>query len=202
GGQPSSQAVRRHAALVHAVAVSPDGKTLATAGFDNLVKLWELAPDGSLKEAKTLKGHTGPVYAIAFHPEGEVLASASLDKTIRVWNPADGKTTHELKGHTDIVDTVGFRPDGKPLAFAGAAQKELKVLKGHDLPVTAVTFAGDANTLVSVSMDRTIRVWDVATGKETKKLGPTTDDPYAVVWSPDTKLIGVCGYSGLVSTWA
>ena len=50
-------------------------------------------------------------------------------------------------------------------------------------------------------MDRTIRVWDVAEGKETKKLGPTPDDPYAVAWSPKSKLLGVCGYSGLVSAW-
>ena len=50
-------------------------------------------------------------------------------------------------------------------------------------------------------MDRTIRVWDAAGGKETRKLGPTPDDPYAVAWSPATRRLGVCGYSGLVSVW-
>ena len=80
-------------------------------------------------------------------------------------------------------------------------QKELRTLKGHEQPVTGVTFAGDPAAVVTVSMDRTIRLWDAASGKETRKLGPTTDDPYAVAWSPATKRIGVCGYSGLVSAW-
>ncbi|HJZ57594.1 MAG TPA: hypothetical protein VKE74_21675, partial [Gemmataceae bacterium] len=82
-----------------------------------------------------------------------------------------------------------------------AAQKELKVLKGHDLPVTGLTFTDDSNTLISVSMDRGIRVWDVSAGKETKKLGTTTDDPYGVAWSAEAKALAVCGYSGLVSVW-
>ena len=60
--------MKAHTELVHAVAVSPDGKLLATGGFDNTIKIWEIAPDGSLKEKTVLKGHTGPVYAVAFHP--------------------------------------------------------------------------------------------------------------------------------------
>ena len=188
-GQPPI--ARQHAALVHAVALSPDGKTLATAGFDNLVKLWSVGSDGTLKELKSLPGHTGPVYAVAFHPKENVLASASLDKTVRLWDLDDGK----------LLVSAGGGDKDQIKVWDVAAQKELKVLKGHDQPVTGVVFAGDPKTLVSVSMDRTIRVWDVAEGKETKKLGPTPDDPYAVAWSPKSKLLGVCGYSGLVSAW-
>src|SRR5438874_13346694 len=77
-----------HTDLVHSVAVSPDGKQLATAGFDGVVKLWEIA---SGKNTQTLTGHTGPVYCVAYRPDGKALASSSLDKTIRRWNLADGK---------------------------------------------------------------------------------------------------------------
>jgi WD40 repeat protein len=255
-----AQPVKAHTALVHAVAVSADGKLVATAGFDNTVKIWEVAADGTLKEKKTLTGHTGPVYAVAFDPkDNNKLVSASLDKSSKVWTLADGKAVVELKGHTDIVDTVAYSPDGKAIATAGAdksvrlwnatdgkelknlgvhtgsvysvafspdgkflasaggdannkehvikvwdvtAQKELKTLKGHEQPVTSVTFGADSNTLISASMDRTIRVWDIAMGKDVKKLGPTTDDPYSVAWDPKNKVIGVCGYSGLVTVWS
>ena len=56
----------------------------STAGFDNSIKLWELAPDGSMKEKKELKGHTGPVYAVAFHPTSPVLVRDFLAATARV----------------------------------------------------------------------------------------------------------------------
>jgi WD40 repeat protein len=248
--------VKAHTALVHCIAVSPDGKLLATAGFDNLVKIWEINPDGSLKEKKTLTGHTGPVYAVAFHPtDTKLLASASQDKTARLWDLVEGKMKVEFKGHTDIVDTIAFSPDGKSLATAGADkavklwnqadgkelkalgthdgsvytvvfspdskllasagagkdnlvkiwsvkdQKELKQLKGHEQPVTGVVFS-DNEVVVSTSMDRTIRVWNAGDGTEKKKLGPTTDDPYAIAWSPKTKTAAVCGYSGQITIWA
>src|SRR5712692_754341 len=75
--------LKGHSGLVYGVAFSPDGKLLATAGFDSLVKLWEY-PSG--KELRTLTGHTKPVYSVAFSPDGLTLASSSDDQTIRLWN--------------------------------------------------------------------------------------------------------------------
>src|SRR6266851_8616715 len=86
-----------HTALIYHLAFSPDGRLLASAGFDNVVKLWEW-PSG--KEVRTLSGHTGPVYCVAFHPGGAILASGSLDKTIRLWNPADGNLIFKDKATT------------------------------------------------------------------------------------------------------
>ncbi len=282
---------KAHTALVHCVAVSPDGKTLATAGFDNTVKLWEIGADGALKPLKVLTGHTGPVYAVAFHPtDPKIVATASQDKTGRIWDitdikkaegkgAADGvaevaKPKFELKGHTDIVDTIAFSPDGKSLATGGAdksvklwnqtdgkelkalgvhdgsvysvafspdskllasagagkdnlvkiwdvkEQKQITQLKGHEHPVTAVVFA-DNELVVTASMDRTVRTWTTKGGtlepkdppkvdppkeykdpKELKRLGPTSDDPYSVAWSPATKTAAVCGYSGQITIWA
>jgi WD40 repeat protein len=125
--QPLAE-LKGHTALIYHVAFSPDGKLLATAGFDNGVKLWE---GSSGKEVRTLTGHTGPVYCVAFHPNGTILASGSLDKTIRLWNIADGKLIREIKGHTDIVDSIAFNKDGKLLA-SGSSDKTIRLWNPDD----------------------------------------------------------------------
>src|SRR4051812_49710753 len=92
--QPDSQVIdKAHEQLVYSLAVSPDGKTLASAGFDGVVKLWELP---SFKLLREIKGHTGGVYCVAFNKNGDLLASSSVDKTIRLSNPADGKLVREI----------------------------------------------------------------------------------------------------------
>src|SRR5262245_53981161 len=127
GEDPKPVEIKAHTALVHSVAVSPDGKTLATAGFDKVIKLWSLE-GGTPREVKTLSGHTEPVYCVVFSPDGKTLASSSLDKTIRTWSIPEGKPGHEMKGHTDIVDTLAFSPDGKFLASgSGMADKSVRL---------------------------------------------------------------------------
>jgi WD40 repeat protein len=193
---------KAHTALVHAVAVSPDGKTLATAGFDNVVKLWDIAADGSLKEKKSLTGHTGPVYAVAFHPtDAKIIATASQDKTARIWDASEGKMKIELKGHTDIVDAVAFSPDGKSLATAGADKsvrlwkqadgKELKNLGVHDGSVYSVVFSPDSKTLASAGAgkDNLIKLWDVKDLKEVKQIKGHEQPVTAITFANDKTLV-------------
>jgi WD40 repeat protein len=249
---PLPTELKGHTGLIYSLAFSPDGKLLATAGFDNLVKLWDFAAGG--KEIRTLTGHVGPVYSVAFHPDGKTLVSSSDDKTIRLWNVADGKLIRELKGHGGIVDSialnpegkvlasgsadksvrlwnpadgkevktlgshgnsvygVAFSPDGKLLASASAdalvklwdvpGQKELKTLKGHDGPVTGAVFTPDNQSVLSIGLlDRCLRMWNVASGMETKKLGPTPDDLYGIAWSRDGKKLATSGYGGNLIVW-
>jgi WD40 repeat protein len=151
GGAAPSQSpseLKGHDALVYSLAFSPDGKLLATAGFDNVVILWDFAAG---KEARKLTGHTGAVYCVAFSKDGKLLASSSLDKTIRLWNVADGKFLREIKGHTGIVDSVAFSPDGKQLASCSedksvrlwnpADGKEIKNLGAHANPVYSIAYS-------------------------------------------------------------
>src|SRR5262249_40183025 len=82
-----TRALAPQAGPIRAVAVSPDGELLATAGNDPVVRIWK-ASNGQLAHA--LKGHGDWVSSLAFSPDGTMLASASKDKTIRLWGTSDG----------------------------------------------------------------------------------------------------------------
>ena len=75
------QKLEGHTHFVNSVAFSPDGSILASASYDNTVRLWN-ATTG--QEVQTLKGHTGMVKAVAFSPDGSVLGSASRDVTVEL----------------------------------------------------------------------------------------------------------------------
>src|SRR5436309_2398467 len=75
---------------VNSVAFAADGQVLASASYDQTVKLWD-ARTG--QELRTLRGHTSPVNSVAFAADGQVLASASVDRTVKLW---DARTGQEL----------------------------------------------------------------------------------------------------------
>lgn len=105
-----------HQKQVNHVTFSPDGTTIASAGFDNHVKLWN-AKDG--KYLTTLRGHVGAVYQCAFSPDSRLLVSGSKDTTLKAWDVKSGKLAENLPGHQDQVFAVDWSPDGERVGSGG-----------------------------------------------------------------------------------
>src|SRR5690242_3280106 len=101
----------------YCLAFAPDGKTLASAGWDQVIRLWNV---NSGTESATLRGHQSEIYCLAFSPDGERLAagSATGDDPLRVWDLAKGTYT-VLHGHGNVVHGVDWSGDGRLLASGG-----------------------------------------------------------------------------------
>jgi len=205
-----------HDGPVTAVAVSADGKTIASAGVDRTVRLWDAATG---TPRATLLGHRGPVLALAWSPDGKTLASASADRTVRLWD-AEGRTRAVLEGHAEGVVALAFRADG--LLAGGALDGTVKLWDGGGkgteidsfrlagakadefVPVCALAFSPDGKTL-AVSGGSAVRregrklvLYDAATLKPRLELkgGKESDGRVAagcLLWDRDGKRLYTAG---------
>ncbi len=163
-------AVQQDGAAVLALAYSPDGSIMASAGDDAVVLLRNV---DSGRLVGRLQGHGDAIACLAFSPDGKTLATGSYDRTIKLWDVSSGRAKQTLIGHTNWVFSVAFSPDGALLASAGhdkmvrlwdlASGRETAALAGHSASVRAVAFAPSksARLLASAGADREVALWNL-----------------------------------------
>ena len=162
-----------HTDTVNALVVTPDGKSLVTAGTDRTVRVWDVT---SAKPLRSFQGHMTKVLALAVRGDGKQIASASDDGAIRLW---DLNTVDEHRALTDAGDSlwaVAFSPDGKRVATAGAdktirvygtasGKLEISIPDAHKSAITSLAYFPDGTKLVSAGGDRVVKVWDIEAKK-------------------------------------
>lgn len=194
-----------HTDLIHDMRFSPDGKLLATCGYDRLIKLWDVEAG---KEVRTLKDHSDSIYGVSFSPDGKLLASAAADRAVKVWDVVTGRRLYTLADNTDWVYAVAWSPDGKHLAAAGIDRsiriwqadaeggKLVQSAFAHEAPVLRLVYAADGKTLYSLSEDRSIKAWETAKLTEKKVYEKQPEAVLSLAVSADHKQIALGRYDG------
>jgi WD40 repeat protein len=201
---------------VNAVAVSPDGGTLATASAtDNTVKLWQVA-NGHL--VRTINAAYAAVNAVAWSPDGTHLASGGNwvpglgDATLKLWSPASGSLVLAANPSAsyDIV-SLAYSPTGNRIA-AGCSDSNVRIfdattgavvhtLTGHTWSVFTVAWSPDGQFVASGSGDRQVKIWNpVSGGAALRTLVGHTSFVMSLAFLPDGRLAST-GWDHTIRLW-
>ena len=199
-----------HSVYVSSLAFSPDGTSLASASWDNTLKMWDVT-SGTLRWAAA---QTGVINCVTFAPNGEWLASAGADATIYLWNAQTGAPLQKLAGQTTTIFWLACSPDGRRVAAScldgtiwlwsyQAPDRWLQAQQyaGHDQWVAGLAFAPDGAQFASASFDGTIKVWDTASGACRYTLSNGSGGVLRVAWSPDGATLASCTFDHAIVLW-
>jgi WD40 repeat protein len=153
GERPVATVLEGHRDMVAHTAFSPDGRRLVTASHDNTARLWDLGGEHPVA-VTVLEGHQELVAHTVFSPDGRRLVTASWDDTARLWDlGGERPVATVLAGHQGPVAHVAFSPYAeRPVAT---------VIAGHQGPVAHAAFSPNGRCLITASLDKTARLWDL-----------------------------------------
>jgi len=187
-------------AVVTGVAISADGSTVAAAGDDHVVRIWDAAT-GELRAR--LAGHDDWVRTVAISPDGRTLASGSSDHTVCLWNVADGQQLHRVLACDKAITAVSFHPNSQQLAVVGFCNtlEIVNTSTGQSIQEfgcacadnRAVAFSPDGARMAAAGRNGQIRIWNVQNGTLERDIATDTRRIRVLAFSPDGAWLAAAG---------
>ena len=208
------------------VRLSPDGRTLASAGSSEMgrgIELWDVTT-GTMRQELSPEGYP-EVLSMNFSPDGQTLASSSNSDTVRLWDVNTGTLLWTFNDdpawqYSAHINSMRFSPDGQTLVSASQAEtrrgnhkfytmglwdvasgEPLKRLTVQADAVSTLCWSADGQTLASASQDGTIQLWDIATSEPLKVLTVQADAVSTLCWSPDGQTLASASQDGTIQLW-
>lgn len=211
--------------VVHAIAFTPDGETVAAGLSDRTVRLWNARTGEAIR---TLSGHQYAVHAIAISPNGQTLASGSSDLTVKLWNLNTGELQRTLslglQPGEDTLHTVAFSPDGQSLVsvlqdssmqlwnvngqpIRQLSQSRADTGNGRRIPFafhpSGIRLASGLTQIIATAdSDNTIKLWNARTGARVVTLTGHTDSIHSLAFSPNGRTLASWSEDGTVKLWS
>lgn len=216
-----SNTLTGHSQDVRSVAVSPDGRAIASGSFDGTIKIWNLETGALIR---TLTDHSDAgemVSSVAIAPNGTLLASSSngYGGTIKIWNLATGELLYTIAGTSLGISSIAISPDSQLLA-SGSEEGNIQLwnlesgeaigtFSGHLGTVFSVVFSPDGQTLASASQDGSIKLWSVASQPTESGLAQTENQQlsghvgtvFSVAFSPNGKMLASGSADNTIKLW-
>jgi len=182
-----------HQGEIFSLKFHPDGKYMASSGFDRLIYFWNVY--GECENFAVLSGHTGAVMDLQFSTDGDVLFTASTDKTVCLWDTRSGARIKKLKGHASFVNSVHPARRGPQMLCTASDDCTVKVWDtrkkadavtlNNTYQVLAVTFNDTADQVISAGIDNEVKVWDLRKNALLYKMKGHSDTVTGLALSPD-----------------
>jgi cytochrome c len=193
-----------HTAPIAALAVSPDGATLASVSWDRTVRLWPLAGGAP----RVLEGHSQNVNGVAFAPDGRTLVSVSYDQSVRIW-PLAGTAPPSVIAMPSPLNAIAIGRDGEIAAggadgrlyFLGSDGTRTGDVEAGPRPVISMAISPDGAWIAAAGIGGAVAVID----RKTRTLARTLVGPGLPVWSvaflPDSRTLLTGGADSTIRRW-
>ena len=193
---------------VRTIAFSPDGKLLASGSGEGEIVIWDVARS---EVKQRWIGHDHWVFDIEFDKDGQRLLTAGGDNKVNIWSTEDWRLLQTFEDHDDDVHGVAITSNGRWLVTGSddmlvivrdLETGEARKLAGHEAQVTSVRITPDDQRILSSSRDETVRVWELATGRELAVLKGHQEDVLEINLDETGKRLLSASYDGTVRLWS